>query len=92
VALAIGVFEACEVEAPEAAREDPDGQEEAGLAWHPPCALGSYPPGGKDTMEMGVMVELLTPSVEHGETADLRPEMLRVPRDVLEGLGDRAKE
>jgi len=34
----------------------------------------------------------LAPGVEHRETADLRPEMLRVPGDVLEGLGDRAKE
>jgi len=38
------------------------------------------------------MVELLPPGVEHGEAADLHPEMLRVPGDVLEGLGDRAKE
>ena len=43
-------------------------------------------------MEMRVMVELLAPGVEHGEAADLRPEMLRVPGDVLERLGDGAKE
>ena len=49
-------------------------------------------PGWKDTMEMRVMVQLLAPGVEHGEAADLCPEMLRVPSDVLEGLGDRAKE
>ena len=39
-----------------------------------------------------MLVELLAPGVEHSETADLRPEMLRVPGDVLEGLGNRAKE
>jgi hypothetical protein len=43
-------------------------------------------------MEMGMMVELLAPGVEHGEAADLRPKMLGVPGDVLERLGDRAKE
>jgi len=43
-------------------------------------------------MEMGVMVELLAPGMEHGEAADLRSEMLRVPGDVLERLGDGAKE
>jgi hypothetical protein len=41
---------------------------------------------------MGMKVELLAPGMEHGEAADLRPEMLRVPGDVLEGLGHRAKQ
>jgi hypothetical protein len=81
-----------EVQPPEAAREDPDGQEEVGATRHPPRATSRDPPGGQDTMEMGVMVELLAPGVEHGEAADLRPERLRVPGDVLEGLGDGAKE
>jgi len=43
-------------------------------------------------MQMGMMVELLDPGMEHGEAADLRAEMLGVPGDVLEGLGDGAKE
>src|SRR5262249_60646360 len=47
---------------------------------------------GEDTMEMRVMVQLLAPGVQHREAPDLRPEMLRVPSDVLERLGDRAKE
>jgi hypothetical protein len=41
---------------------------------------------------MGMMMQLLAPGVEHGEAADLRPEMRGVPGDVLERLGDRAKE
>jgi hypothetical protein len=43
-------------------------------------------------MEMRVMVQLLAPGVEHGEAADLRPEMRGVLGDVLERLGDGAKE
>jgi hypothetical protein len=43
-------------------------------------------------MQMGVMVELLAPGVKHGEAADLRPEMLGVPGNVLERLGHGAKE
>ena len=43
-------------------------------------------------MEMRVMVQLLAPGVEHGEAADLRAEMLRIPSNVLECLGDGAKE
>ena len=38
------------------------------------------------------MVELLAPRVEHSEAANLGPEMLWVPGDVLEGSGHRAKE
>ena len=52
----------------------------------PTGPIGRQAPGGQDTMEMGVMVQLLAPGVEHGEAADLRPEMLGVPGDVLEGL------
>jgi hypothetical protein len=54
--------------------------------------VGCQAPRGQDTMEMRVMVQLLAPGMEHGEAADLRPEMLRVPGDVLERLGDGAKE
>ena len=43
-------------------------------------------------MEMGVMMQLLAPGVEHGTAAGLGPEMLRVPGDILKRLGDRAKE
>src|SRR6266568_144197 len=43
-------------------------------------------------MQMGVMMQLLAPGVEHGEAADLGPKMLGGPGDVLERLGDRAKE
>ena len=38
------------------------------------------------------MVPLLPPGVEHGEAAELRPEMLRVPSDILERLRHRAEE
>jgi len=39
-----------------------------------------------------MLVQLLAPGVEHGEAADLRAEMLRIPSNVLECLGDGAKE
>jgi hypothetical protein len=92
VALPRELRQAREIQPPEPPREDPDGQEEVGATRHPPRAISRAPPGRQDTMEMGVMGALLAPGVEHRETAELRPEMLRVPGDVLEGLGDRAKE
>jgi hypothetical protein len=43
-------------------------------------------------MQMGVMVQVLAPGVEHGEAPNLRAEMLGVLGNVLECLGDGAKE
>jgi hypothetical protein len=43
-------------------------------------------------MQMGMMVELLAPGMEHGEAADLCAEMLGGPGDVLQCLGDGAQE
>jgi hypothetical protein len=92
VALSVELRQTREVEMPEAAREDPDGQEEVGAARDPSGAIGCQPPGGEDTMEMGVMMELLAPGVQHGKAPDLGPEMRGLLSDVLEGLRDGAKE
>jgi hypothetical protein len=43
-------------------------------------------------MEMGVIVQLLAPGVEHGEATNLRPEMFGGLGNVLECLGNGAKE
>jgi hypothetical protein len=43
-------------------------------------------------MEMRMRVELLAPGMEHGEAAEVRPKMLRVPGDVLERLCHGTKE
>src|SRR2546427_685996 len=69
-----------------------DGQEEVRPTRGPLGSVERQAPCGEDAMEMRVMVELLAPGVEHGEAADLCPEMPRVRGDVLERLGDRAKE
>src|SRR5512145_1204199 len=61
VTLCVELCKACEVEAPEAAREDPDGQEEVGATRYPMSAIRCHAPGGQDTMQMGMMVELLAP-------------------------------
>jgi hypothetical protein len=92
LALAIEPRTACEGEAPEAAREDPHGPEEVGTTRHPTRAIRCEPPGGQDTMEMGMVGQLLAPGVEHGKAPDLSPEMLGGLSNVLERLGDRAKE
>ena len=60
LALCVELLQASEVEAPEASREDPDRQEEVGTTRHPPCPIRCDPPGGEDTMEMGVMTTTVT--------------------------------
>ena len=92
VALRVGLCKAREVEVPEVAREDTDGQEEVSTTWHPPYTIGSHASGGQDTMQMGVMVGLLAPGVQHGKAANRRAGMLGVSGNVLEGLRHSAKE
>jgi hypothetical protein len=53
---------------------------------------GRQASSGEDTVEMRVMVELLAPGMEHRQAADVRPEMLRVPGDILERLRHGPKE
>jgi len=43
-------------------------------------------------MEMGMMVELLAPGVEHGKAPNLCTQMLRVPSDILECLRHGTQE
>jgi hypothetical protein len=43
-------------------------------------------------MQLGVMMQLLAPGVEHREAPNLGAEMLGGLGNVLERLGDRAKE
>jgi hypothetical protein len=92
LALAIEVLQPRQVQAPKAPREDADGQEEMGTTRHPVRAIRGHAARGQDTMEVGMMVQLLAPGVEHREATNLRAEMLRVSGDVLEGLGHGAKE
>src|SRR5687767_14989841 len=92
VALRVELLQSRQVQAPKAPREDADGQEEVRATREPLSPIGRQAPRGQDTMEMRVMVQLLAPGVEHGEAPDLCAEMLGGPGDVLECLGDRAKE
>ena len=43
-------------------------------------------------MPLGVMVQGWAPGVQHGEASNLRAQMRGVQGEVLERLGDRAKE
>src|SRR5208283_5704582 len=57
------------------ATEHPDGKEEGIARFDPASTVEGESAGGHHTMDMGVMFELLIPSVEHAKEADLGTEM-----------------
>ena len=84
--------EAGEVETLKAAREHTDRQEEVGTTRYPALAIGREPPGRQDTMQVGMMMQLLAPGMQHREAPNLRAEMLGVSSDILERLRHGTKE
>jgi hypothetical protein len=92
LAPAVDVLQRREEQALEAPAEDLHRQEEVRAAGEPSGPVGCQAPSGEDTVEMRVMVELLAPGMEHRQAADVRPEMLRVPGDILERLRHGPKE
>ena len=70
--LAIEILQPLKVQPPKAPREDADGQEEVRPTRHPTGAIRGQATCGQDTMEVGVMVQLLAPGVQHDEAAHLR--------------------
>ena len=87
-----GLLELVEEEGAEAAREDADGQEEARTAGDPAIAAGGDAAAGADAVQVGVELELLAPSVQHAEEADLGAEALGVGGDIAQGAGGGAEE
>ena len=58
--------------------QDFDGQEEARFCPDPAVASGIEPAAGDDAVQVRVKLEFLSPGVEYGGEADLRPEVLRI--------------
>ena len=77
---------------PKTPREPADGQEEGRPTGHPLGASRGEAPGWEHTREMRVMVQLLASGVEDGAAANLGPEMLRLPGNVLKCLRDGVQE
>src|SRR6266702_3946089 len=61
----------CPERAAEAAAKCLDGQEEAALGSDPSGAVGSKAAGGNDVVDMGMMLEVLSPGMEHTEEPDV---------------------
>ncbi len=76
-----------EKQAPEQPREHPHGQEESRLAADPARAIGRQPPAGHHDVHVGVMQQVLPPSVQDGEEADLGAQVLGIGGDGAQRLG-----
>src|SRR2546425_12591664 len=86
-ALAEAALEGGDELAAKNAAEHLDGKEED-IAWLDPAgAIKRQSAGGHHTMDMGMMLKLLIPGVEHAEEADLGAEMFGIASDCEEGRG-----
>ena len=81
-----------EEQATKQTREHTNREEEARTAGYPAAAVGSDAASGHDAMQVGMMKQVLSPGMKHSEESDLRPQMLGVRGDGLEGFGGRSKE
>ena len=71
----------------EQAGQHPYRQEETGAARNPPTTIGRDSATRDDTMQVGMKEEILSPTVEHGEEADLGAQMLGIGSDGGQSLG-----
>ena len=55
-----------------------DGQEEAAQGIDPSGAVESKAAGGNDVVNMGMMLKVLSPGVEHAEESDVGSQVLGI--------------
>src|SRR6516162_4777348 len=68
-------------------RQNLYGQEEVRAAREPTLTIGREPATGHDTMQMRVKLEVLSPTVKHGEETDLSSQVLGIGCDGRQGFG-----
>src|SRR5258708_38908303 len=66
----------CPELAAEASAKCLDGKEEARRGIDPSGAVGSEAAGGNDVVDMGMMLEVLSPGMEHAEESDVGSQVL----------------
>ena len=69
-----------------------DRQEEAARGIDPSGTVGSETAGGNDVVDMGMMLEVLSPGMEHAEESDVGSEVLGVASQFEQRRGAGAKE
>ncbi len=86
-----GIFEKIQKLAFEQRRHYSDGKKKSSTAGFP-GATGRESTSGDNTMDVGMIHEILAPGVQNADTPDLCPEMFRVLCELCEGLGDRTEK
>src|SRR5882724_5822221 len=69
-----------------------DGEKKSRARFYPPRVIERQAAGGNDAMDMGMKPELLAPSVQHGEEADFRAEVLRIASDFEKNFRTGAEQ
>jgi hypothetical protein len=80
-----GPLEQSEELAPEQATQDPDGEEEVGGAGYPAGPIRGQASGGHHAVDVGMVMKVLAPGVEHGEEPDLGPEVTGIGGHLEQG-------
>jgi hypothetical protein len=73
--LVVGALKSGKKLSAEEPAQESNGKKESGATAHPALFIQAQSSAGNDAMEMRVMMEILPPGVQNGETGDLRPEM-----------------
>ena len=92
LALGESAFQSCDELAPKDPSQDGKGQKEAATGTKPTVMVRGESAGGDNTMDMRMMLQLLVPSVEDTEKANLGAEMPGMARDFQQGLGAGAEQ
>src|SRR5262249_31648055 len=87
-----GRLQVSEKQAAEEPGQHPDREEEARPTRNPALAIEREPTAGHDAVKVGMIEQGLAPGMQHGQKADLSPQMFRIRRDRSEGLGRGSKE
>ncbi len=92
LALGEGPFQSGDELAPKDPSQDGTGKKEAGRGGKPTGMVWGESAGGNDAMDMGMVLQLLIPGMEHTEEANLGAEMFRMGSDFEQGLGAGAEQ
>jgi hypothetical protein len=87
LAIGEGLAESGDKLAAENTSQHLSGEEEAVARVDPALVIGGKATGRNDVMDMGMMFQLLIPTVEHAEEADFGAEMAGIARHFQQGLG-----
>jgi hypothetical protein len=92
LAFSVSSLEQSEELAPEEAAQHSDRKKEVLTARDPTRPLRGETAPGNHTMDMRMVMEVLSPGVKHGEEADLGTEMSGVGSDLEQGLRGGAQQ